>query len=107
MGYNMGKKRGCGGESAEETLKGKNRELQKIIRHLEHKIAELENQLEMSASLIDSTVKIEKPIKNKQKNEKKCENCGKGGLEKYVLETPHKKMVFEICKLCKHRKRIV
>ncbi len=54
-----------------------------------------------------------KKNKNNQKNQKEkfehnpmaCESCGKGTLKEFVIEGPHKTIVWLVCDLCGHRKK--
>lgn len=89
-----------GGDSTSESLKGKNRELQKTIRQLQQRVRQLEKQLGLRSTLKEDEGHEEVP-------EKKliCDNCGKGELEEFVLEKPGGFLIFLTCKICNHRKK--
>lgn len=96
------KPRARGSDSTEESLRGKNRELQKIIKKLQQRIAHLEKQLKFS----DSTLSQRQPEQKKTKKEIiMCEQCGKGEMEEFVLDRPDKKICFLVCRVCKFRKK--
>lgn len=96
--------RGRGGESTEESLRGKNRELQKKIRQLEQKVKWLEKQLGLK-----STIPEEKVEEIKREPKKIiCDYCGKGEMKPLKVSKLDGELWFLVCEIetCKHKKRI-
>lgn len=93
-----------GGDSTEESLRGKNRELQKTIRQLQQRVRQLEKQLGLRSTLPEEEAEEKTSIEARPKTII-CDNCGKGEMEEYILEGPGKMLIFLTCKLCKHRKK--
>lgn len=89
-----------GGDSTAESLKGKNRELQKYIRQLHQKIRQLEKQLGLRSTLKEDEGHEEVP-----ESKIICDNCGKGEMKEFVLEKPGGLLIFLTCELCDHRKK--
>ncbi len=99
---NQRRPRARGSDSAAESLRGKNRELQKAIRQLEQRIRELEKQLGLKSTLSpireeESVLPVPKPVT--------CENCGKGSMTEFVIEKPGGNLIFLTCEICKHRQK--
>lgn len=92
-----------GEHSADEALKGKNRELQKYIRQLENRVRELEKLMGMKSTLPaleDKTVVKPEPKKIV------CDSCGKGEMVPSPISKPGGTLMFLVCELCKERKRV-
>lgn len=92
-----------GSESNEETLRGKNRELQKKIRVLEHRVRELEKQLGLKPSVPE---KEEEVLKEPKKII--CDRCGKGEMKLVSIWKPNGELNFLVCEIegCKHQKKL-
>jgi len=84
-----------GSDSSDEALRGRNRELQKTIRHLHQRIRQLEKQL--GSKLVIEKVKTPPTVI--------CENCGKGEMKLFKLEKPGGALIFLICDICKHQRK--
>lgn len=89
-----------GSGSSEESLKGKNRELQKTIRQLLQRVRQLEKQLGLR-----STLKEDEGHEDVPESKIICDNCGKGELKEFTLEKPGGLLIFLTCELCKHREK--
>lgn len=89
-----------GGDSTEESLKGKNRELQKIIKQLQYRVRQLEKQLGLRSSL-----KEEREQELPAPKRIICDSCGKGEMKEFILEKPGGLLIFLTCEICKHRKQ--
>lgn len=94
-----------GGDSSMESLRGKNRELQKTIKQLQQRVRQLEKQLELPSTITNQDNKNKIPAPPQIKTTI-CDNCGKGEMEEYKLEGAGKILLFWMCKICKHRKRV-
>lgn len=90
-----------GGDSTEESLRGKNRELQKIIKAQSHRIRQLEKKLGLGVS------DVEEPVEEKRKAPDKimCNRCSRGEMKEFILEKPGGLLIFLTCEICKHREK--
>jgi hypothetical protein len=90
-----------GSDSNEETLRGKNRSLQKTIRQLQQKIKQLELQLGLS-------VERPKNLPEEPVPERKlvCNSCGKGELEVFEAYRPGSPIRMVRCNLCGHQEKM-
>lgn len=93
-----------GNDSNEETLRGKNRELQKKIRVLEHRVRELEKQLGLKPSFPEK----EEEVVIKEPKKVICDKCGKGEMKLVNIWKPNGELVFLVCEIegCKHQKKM-
>lgn len=95
------KTRPRGGDSTEESLRGKNRELNKTIKQLQQTISQLEKQLELRPpSKRVRTLEKQKPSVNM------CESCGKGVLKVVTVPKPGGDLTFLVCDTCQNQKKI-
>jgi fatty acid-binding protein DegV len=92
-----------GSDSPEETLRGKNKALQKYVKQLQHRIKQLENQLGLAAD----TPEVKEELQS-QKPQKKmmCENCGKGEIEIVEIYRPGSPLFVGRCLICKHQMKM-
>jgi DNA-directed RNA polymerase subunit M/transcription elongation factor TFIIS len=97
----MGKNIRHGGESREERLRGKIRELLKEIRKKDHEVQLLKKENDRLRGYNRSEKKQEK-ISEKLK----CSNCGKGSLSEIeVTKRDSPPLFFLCCDICGHRIR--
>ena len=97
----MGKNARKGGESADETLRGKLREMQKELRRKDQEIKQLEKQIEKLTGRAKIPVAKSLPV-----DENACPECGKGTLNK--VEFPRRdKAPLQIisCTICDYKVR--
>lgn len=95
-------RRSRGSNTTDEALRGKNRELQKEIRHLKQRIRQLERQLGMSSSHEEAGVE---EINIPTTHDKQCENCGKDKMKEAIVWSPSGEIAWLVCQICKHREK--
>lgn len=100
----------CECDSIIKNLKAKNKELQKENKRLRDELSYFEKMManmEMENFYEANGKRYNKNGNNKVDNKRQhsCPKCGKGVLQKTVIETPFRAYVFYICSLCKHRER--
>jgi hypothetical protein len=92
--------RSRGNDNTEETLRGKNRELEKTIRHLQQRIRQFEKELGMIPE------KPKKKLHEVKEAKQLCPSCGKGETIVIRVPKPGGDLIFVDCILCKHREKV-